>query len=115
MVIVKVIKAHVCEFPNPITFEKGDKLILGEHSTEFEGWVLTKTADGNEGWAPIQCIDFKQGENTGIGRCSYNALELDTDLNEHLSVIKELNSWYLVSKADGSIGWVPTDTVEIIE
>ena len=113
--IVEVVKEHVCEFPNPIIFERGDKLITGEHSTEIKGWCLTTTVDGNQGWAPVQYIDFSEDGCSGVGNCSYNALELNTLLGVRLTIILELNSWYLVSKEDGSIGWVPTNTVEVVE
>lgn len=112
---VKVIKEHYSEYPNPISFEKGDNLILGEFDNEFGGcWVFTKTICGNEGWAPVQYIDFKLGELKGIAKCSYNAFELSTCLDEYLTVIKELNEWYLVCNNRDDIGWVPIKTVKVV-
>ena len=109
---VTVIEAHSSNYPNPITFEEGETLQLGKQDTEFEGWIRVTTNDGNEGWAPIQYIEFEAGASQGIATCSYNANELNTKLSEPLSVIKELNGWYLVSNGQGQVGWVPVQTVE---
>lgn len=110
---VVVIEEHSSNYPNPIAFRQGDKLMLGELDTEFEGWIRAKTIDGNEGWAPIQYIDFKYGESNGLAKYNYNAFELNTSLNEYLTILKELNSWYLASNINGEIGWIPVQTVQI--
>lgn len=109
---VFVIKEHVSNYPNPITFEPGDMLILGEMDTEYTGWIRVETQDGNKGWAPDQYIDFQPGDPTGLANSSYNAFELDTSLNERLTVIKELNGWYLVTNEADKVGWVPVQSVE---
>lgn len=109
---VTVIKAHNSNYPNPITFEQGETLQLGKQDTEFKGWIRVTTNDGNEGWAPIQYLEFEPGASQGIAQCNYNANELNTRLSEPLLVIKELNGWYLVSNAQGQVGWVPVQTVE---
>ena len=109
---VIVIEEHISNYPNPIAFEQGETLQLGKQDIEFEGWIRVTTKDGNEGWAPIQYIEFEPGAAQGVAKCSYNANELNTKLSETLSVIKELNGWYLGSNAQGQVGWVPVQTVK---
>jgi hypothetical protein len=109
---VIVIKEHISNYPNPIAFEQGETLQLGKHDTEFKGWIRVTTSDENEGWAPIQYIEFGSGSSQGIAQCSYNAHELNTKLSETLSVITELNGWYLVSNEQDDVGWVPVQTVK---
>ncbi len=108
---VTVIEEHVSNYPNPIKFEQGEALQLGRQDTEFEGWIRVTTKDGNEGWAPVQYIEFEAGAAQGIAKCSYNANELNTRMSESLTVLKEVNGWYLVSNAQGEVGWVPVDSV----
>jgi SH3-like domain-containing protein len=110
---VTVIEEHISNYPNPITFEPGETLQLGKQDTEFEGWIRVTTKDGNEGWAPIQYIEFEAGASQGDAKCSYNANELNTKLSEPLSVLTELNGWYLVSNEQGEVGWVPVHTVKV--
>lgn len=108
---VVVIQPHVSTFPNPISFEPGQRVQLGRRDTEYGGWIFVTTADGNEGWAPEQYIASTDNPSVGIARCRYNAFELDTQLHEQLDVISELNKWYLVRNRAGQEGWIPMQTV----
>lgn len=111
-VIVK--DEHKSDYPNPIVFNEGESLILGHLDTEFIGWIRTTTRDGNEGWAPVDYIEMNQCKTKGIGKCNYNAFELDTEINEQLEVVSELNEWFLVVNTHGQKGWVPVQTVVIV-
>ncbi|QUM78807.1 hypothetical protein HWV00_21270 (plasmid) [Moritella sp. 24] len=110
-VIVKTI--HKSDYPNPISFSEGESLILGHLDTEFIGWIRTITKDGNEGWAPVDYIEMSQCKTKGIAKSNYNAFELDTEINESLRVISELNEWFFVINASYEKGWVPMETVGI--
>jgi len=110
-VVVK--EAHKSDYPNPISFIDGEPLILGHFDTEFIGWIRTITSDGNEGWAPVDYIEMNQCKAKGIAKCNYNAFELDTEINESLEVLSELNEWFLVVNTRGEEGWVPVQTVGI--
>ena len=104
---------HKSEYPNPISFNKGECLLLGRLDTEFEGWIRTITNDGNEGWAPVDYIEINECKTTGIAKCEYNALELNTTINESLTVLAELCEWILVVNSQGNKGWVPLRSVNI--
>lgn len=111
-VIVK--EAHKSDYPNPIGFSEGDDLILGRLDTEFIGWIRTTTNDDNEGWAPVDYIEIRQCQRKGTAKCDYNAFELDTVINEHLTVLDELNEWFLVVNSLGVKGWIPMNTIDIL-
>jgi len=106
---IRVIKPHTSVYPDPIEFEKGDKLTLGRKDTEYSGWIRVITKLGKEGWAPEQYISvISSGE--GIGKESYTARELNTKIGEELVALKEINEWYWVVNTMGESGWVPVET-----
>jgi len=108
---VTVIEPYTSQYPNPIKFEKGDILELGEMDTEYPGWILAKAKDGKEGWAPVQYFDREENSSIGVANMDYNAFELSTTMGQILMVIRELNEWYLLETSDGQLGWVPAKTV----
>ena len=106
---VIVTEAHTSSFPNPIRLKKGEVVQVEKRETEFAGWLWTTTSEGNSGWTPepILAID---GTNAVVKE-DYNARELDTQVDEELTVYRELNEWYWVSNVDGEYGWVPVRSV----
>lgn len=111
-VVVKT--GHKSEYPHPICFEAGDQLQIGHEDDQYPGWLLVKTSDENEGWAPKDYIAVDPGNsNSGVALCTYTAFELNTFQGEALQVLKELNGWYWVKNSQGLFGWVPSETVAI--
>jgi len=106
---VRVKEAHRTSFPKPISFEKGDEVLVGKRDTQYPGWIWTTTRDGNSGWAPEQLLEIDGASATA--RESYNARELDTSVGEILTVHRELNDWYWVRNSADEFGWVPINTV----
>ncbi|MCU8087801.1 SH3 domain-containing protein [Shewanella sp. SM21] len=54
-----VVNPHESEFPNPITFKKGDPLTVGDKYAGPEGWdlwFLCTTPGQDAGWVPGQVI-----------------------------------------------------------
>ncbi|WP_133502871.1 SH3 domain-containing protein [Marinomonas balearica] len=112
---VRVIDSHVSNYPNPIQFQPGDMLILGELDLEYEGWIRVETSDGNRGWAPVQYIEAKPGAVVGYASCPYNARELDINSQDILIVLQELNEWYCVENEAGETGWVPVQCTSLLD
>ncbi len=104
-----VVEAHKSNYPNPISFRKGDRLTIQNKDTEFKNWIWVTTEDGNQGWAPIQYLNII-GEKKAVARQNYTATELDTGVGDELILHYELNEWGWVEKKDGSCGWVPLNT-----
>jgi hypothetical protein len=106
-----VLAVHKSNYPNPITFSKGENLGLGKLDTEYPGWIRTTTQCGNVGWAPVDYIEISSCGTKGVALCDYDAFELDTFVGESVEVITELNSWLLVINQSGTQGWIPKDSV----
>ena len=110
MKTITVIKSHKSNYPNPISFEKGDLLSVGMHDDEYAGWVRVTTRDGNEGWAPEQYIELHSDQWVAIE--NYSAKELNTTVGEKLLVLHELNEWVWVQNSHDRYGWVPLKTTK---
>ncbi len=102
---------HTSAYPDPIRFQPGDPLVLGERDGEYPGWIRVRTADGNAGWAPEQLIEI-QSQTRGVALASYTARELDTEAGEVLVCHRELNGWLWVENSRGATGWVPKRTTD---
>ena len=108
---VLAIIAHRSAYPDPISFEPGDVLMLGERDDEHPGWIRVCTTDGKAGWAPEQYIDASSATR-GIATATYIARELDIVAGEALLVHHELNDWLWVENARGDTGWVPKGSTD---
>ena len=109
-----VIAAHASEFPQPITFEAGAPLAVGERYTGPEGWdhwYFCETPGQPGGWVPVQVIEFVEGGGARA-RDAYTARELDVQPGQSITVHRVLNGWAWCERADppGS-GWVPLASI----
>jgi hypothetical protein len=104
---------HETEFLNPILLEIGERIIIGEESTAYPGWIFCKKIDNsNEGWVPKQIIKYES--NYGIVLENYSAKEMNVEEGLVLEGIKELNGWlWSKNKLTNEIGWVPLDKIKI--
>jgi len=109
---VLVEQEHKSNYPDPIEFDCGDELILGEQDKKFKGWIRVQTHTNKQGWAPLQYIDVLPGNKIGVAKCKYSAQELNTIIGEKLRVLRELNGWYQTVNRNNEIGWVPISTVK---
>ncbi len=98
-------KGHVSNYPNPISFDEGESLLIGELDTEFPNWIRVQTIDGNEGWAPTQYIDLES--STAIQ--DYSAYELNVNIGDCVNVLFELNEWSMIESTIGKQGWIPNN------
>ncbi len=108
----QVIEKYTSAYPDPIKFQKGEKLSVGVRDDEYQGWVRVTTKCGNEGWAPEQYINLGTTQSTAAK--DYNATELSTKLGEVLFIKKVLNEWAWSENSSGQVGWVPCKTIEPI-
>ena len=105
-----VIASHRSNYPNPIQFVKGETLVLGKRDTEYPGWVWVTTPSEKDGWAPEPLIE-RTSINSGTALSEYTARELDTQVGDLVSCVKELHGWLWVEKENGESGWVPKESV----
>lgn len=110
----QVIKKHINEFPNPITFSKGEKLLIGEKSDEHEAWdnwYFCETQDQLKGWVPGQIIKWLNDEE-GEALENYYAKEMDVGEGEILMGERVLNGWvWCKNLTSNEEGWVPAENL----
>lgn len=105
-------RAHLSRYPHPIEFCAGERLTLGRRDDEYPGWVWTRTANGNAGWAPLALMRVAEDGRYALAQQDYCARELNTAIGDLLDVQRELNDWSWVMRPDGETGWVPSATLE---
>lgn len=101
-----IVAPHRSNYPNPISFEKGDIVRLGAVDNEYPGWVWTKTRDGHEGWSPLAYLEVTE-PHTAVAKQYYCAAELNVKPGEEVEVIDELNGWVWCTNNAGRNGWLP--------
>jgi len=112
-----VTQDHTSEYPEPITFDKGAPLIVGE---KYEGpenwndWFFCWTPGQQGGWVPAQVIEILDGQ-TARARESYTARELDVKQGETVLGARTLNGWVWCEHLNRSAsGWVPLENLQEI-
>lgn len=109
------IKNHRSEFPEPITFAKGDHLQIGEEykgPEDWDNWHFCTTTNHQEGWVPAQIIKWTDTGN-GIATQDYTARELDVNEGDELSASKSINGWaWCCRLSDQQTGWVPLEILQ---
>lgn len=114
-----VASPHESEFPSPITFRKGDPLVVGEEYEGSEGWdnwFFCSTPGQEPGWVPGQVIE-RRGDSSGRALDDYTARELSVLEGELLIGTRILNGWVWCEKSGSTeSGWVPLENLkEVVE
>lgn len=97
---VIIVQAHRPEYPDPVRFVKGEPVLVGEPDPENPVWFWCESG-GRVGWVHQSVIA------DGVAVESYSAVEVGVDVGEEVEVVRRLDGWAIVRKADGSAGWVP--------
>lgn len=113
-----VVKDHMSEFPEPITFERDALLVLGERYEGPEGWenwILCESPGQKAGWVPAQILEVV-GEKTARAREDYTARELSVREGEFLRGERILNGWIWCEKSGSAeSGWVPLANLQQVQ
>lgn len=110
-----VIQDHTSEYPEPITFEKGAPLTVGEKYEGPEGWdnwMFCESPGQKGGWVPVQIIEIVKG-NAARALEDYTARELNVREGDLLLGSEALNGWVWCKRSDSTeSGWVPLANLE---
>lgn len=105
-----VIQDHTSEYPEPITFEKGAPLSVGERYEGPEGWdnwLFCETPGQKGGWVPAQIIEIIDDQQARALE-SYTARELNVRQGDVLLGTRILNGWVWCECTERrESGWVP--------
>lgn len=108
-VTARAIREWQIHYPDPIAFEAGDPVTLGQRDDQWPGWVWCTHSNGKSGWVPEAYIDTK----AGIARRSYTARELPLTIGDTLTLQYEEAGWYWATNQSGQSGWAPASHLEI--
>ena len=108
---VRVLKEYSSAYPDPVAFREGDVIVLGRVDDEHPGWVRATTADGNEGWAPMEYLRITS-PSAAIATTDYSAQELNAMAGELVEVIKHQNGWAWCLNIRRQLGWLPTGVLD---
>jgi hypothetical protein len=104
----QVVSAYKSPYPDPIVFQKGEKVTVGQGfkgDPEWAHWVWCTGTNGKQAWVPTQYLHI-DGRN-GTFKKDYNALELSVTVGERVVVYEVVNGFGMTEKTDGTRGWVP--------
>lgn len=109
-----VITQHRTEYPDPLIFNQGATLTIGDKYAGPEGWdnwFFCTTGEHPGGWVPGQIIE--NIDNThGIAREDFCTRELDVDVGQMLLGLRCLNGWQWCRRlSDEKTGWVPMENL----
>lgn len=112
-----VIADHISEYSEPITFEKGADLSIGEKyqgDEDWDNWYFCTTPGQKGGWVPAQVIENVKLE-TSIALESYTARELNVQTGETVVGERILNGWVWCKKTESpESGWIPLSCLKLI-
>ncbi|MDM5189078.1 SH3 domain-containing protein [Bacillus sp. DX4.1] len=114
-----VIQSHISNYPEPIRLEKGDQVLIGNAYSgpeNWKNWVYCRAEhDDREGWVPEQII-IRDKNDVGIVLETYTAKELDVEIGDVLTGLKELNGWIWCEEIKNKqAGWVPNQNVRLVK
>lgn len=104
----RAIQVWQTQYPDPIAFEAGDKLTLGQRDDQWVGWVWCTHPNGKSGWVPEAYVDT----TTGIARRTYTARELALAIGDTLTLHEEEAGWYWATNQHGQSGWAPASHLD---
>ena len=111
----RVVTAHTSEYPEPIQFEAGAPLTLGEvyeGPEDWQDWRFCHTPGQAGGWVPQQIIEVIAGDR-GRAREDYSARELEVVVGERVLAGRQLNGWAWCRRSSGDAsGWVPLENLQ---
>ncbi|MBQ1784105.1 MAG: hypothetical protein II007_10675 [Gammaproteobacteria bacterium] len=103
------------DFPDPIAFDKGALLTVGEAYEGPEGWknwIFCESLGQKGGWVPLQIIEMISG-SAARAREDYTARELNVRPGEAVIGERVLNGWVWCKKVDSlESGWVPLEVLQ---
>lgn len=101
--------SHTGIYDNPVKLKAGDtlRILKGETSEEWSGWLYCRDKKGTEGWVPEKIL--KQDGQSVLVLQDYNAIELDVKYGDLLKIYFDESGWSWCRDKHGKSGWVPSD------
>ncbi len=111
--ILTVIADYESAYPDPFFVAKGETVRIGKKDSTWPGWIWCTNRGGESRWLPESYLEI--GGDTGKVLIDYDSVELTVRVGEQMTVLKEANGWFWCINSRGEKGWVPPESVGILE
>jgi hypothetical protein len=114
LVLGRAVRGHEIPERAPLRVTAGQRVNAEKRDSPWPAFVFV-IADNGEGWVPSRHLDAGSGPATVIA--PYDTTELATTAGQVLTVVTQdvQSGWIWVRAADGQEGWVPDETVELLQ
>jgi uncharacterized protein YgiM (DUF1202 family) len=102
---IEIIKPHLSEFPEPISFDAGETVHVDREDPKGPGWFWCRVSSGQQGWVHQSFLETTQATTTALR--SYSAAELTVAAGEHGTLLSQCGGWAYVRLCTGQKGWIP--------
>ena len=102
---MRVVREYAAQYPDPITVQAGDRVLVGADDPEFPGWRWSRGPDGRAGWVPEPLLQQEGSE--AIMLQDYTARELSVQAGTEVVLQHAISGWAWVTASDGRAGWIP--------
>lgn len=103
--MARVTREYTAQYPDPITVQAGDRVLVGADDPEHPGWRWCTGPDGRAGWVPEPLL---QQEGSGaLMLQDYTARELSVQAGTEVVLQHAINGWAWVTAPSGRAGWIP--------
>lgn len=106
-----LLRDYRTQYPDPIAFRAGEKVLAGEHDGEWPEFLWATDARGRSGWVHQRYLDRDHGDAVAI--LDYDARELDATTGEQVELIEEAGGWWWARNDSGAQGWLPARDLHI--
>jgi len=107
---ITVTKAYASQYPDPISFDADDVVLVERDDPKFPGWFWCRAPSGKEGWVHRSFLAACSGTTTSIR--AYSAKELTVVEGERGALLQLLDGWAYVRMDNGEEGWIPLTHVQ---
>lgn len=101
---------HESAYPNPLKLSPGDRVTIGDRSSEWPGWLWCTDEHSTSGWIPE--VFLRPEGTTGVLLVEYDATELTVDAGAKVEILGIESGWARCRKIDGRTGWLPLENLE---
>jgi hypothetical protein len=98
----------------PVQIHPGESVSVGERDTDWPAFVFITTDDG-QGWVPARHLSTASGSATVLASYDTTELALEPGADVHVVRRDDESGWWWCQRSDGTEGWVPTQSLLVIQ
>lgn len=112
-----VVKDYQSDYTAPWTMTEGERLLIGERDSEWDGWLWCTNAEGESRWVPESFLE-RRGDKC-IALRDYEATELNVKVGEvvWMGVVESGWAWCIMSTNQtdqpSQQGWLPLACLDV--